>query len=236
MSREYYILQPDGTRSGPFAEEEVLDLLENDEIAPDEPCLDVESGRICPAGEMFHVIAPEPPPPPDPIPWQPAPFPVEKEKPSARPHARLLYRGAPSGLNYWRSAVLAGFIFSGGVLARHILPELLPLTQIAGSLILLAAALHLLRTQYYITTARVEVISGLLARSSRELRVADIRAINVERRGLIGLLGVGTITFSSSAGATDDVIFRNVWRPGVLKNLVRKLQDHTPLQEKSSTR
>jgi len=231
VSREYYILQPDGTRSGPFAEEEVLDLLENNEIAPDEPCLDAESGRICPAGEMFHVITPEPPPSPDPVPWQPAPFPVEKEKPAARPQARLLYRGSPSGLNYWRSAVLAGLLFSGGVLARHALPALLPLTQITGSLILLAAVLHLLRTQYYVTTARVEVISGLLARSSRELRVADIRAINVERRGLIGLLGVGTITFSSAAGSQDDVVFRNVWRPGVLKTLVRKLQDHAPSRE-----
>jgi hypothetical protein len=232
VSQEYYILLPDGTRTGPCAEEEVLDLLESGDLDPAEPCLNAETGRVCPAGEMFHVIAPEPEAPPEPqapVAWQPAPFPDEKEKPAARPRPRLLYRGCPSALNYWRSTVLAGVVIAGGYLLRTELPALLALTQIAGSLILLSAILRLLRTQYWITSVRVEVHTGLLARSTRELRIADIRAIHVERRGLIsGLLGIGTVTFSSTAGLQDDVVFRQVWRASALKQLVRRIQDSPP--------
>jgi hypothetical protein len=231
VSQEYYILLPDGSRTGPCAEEEVLDLLESGDLDPADPCLNAETGRVCPAGEMFHVLAPEPPPPPEPktpVAWQPAPFPDETAKPAARPRPRLLYRGCPSALNYWRSAAAAGIVTAGGFLLRTEMPALLALTQIAGSLILLSAILRLLRTQYFITSVRVEVHTGLLARSTRELRIADIRAIQVERRGLSGLLGIGTVTFSSTAGPQDDVIFRQVWRAAALKLLVRRIQDATP--------
>ena len=225
MSQEYYILLPDGTRTGPCAEEEILDLLTSGELDPDDQCLHVASGRIRPAGEMFHVITPEPAPPPAPVAWTPAPFPDEKEKPAPRPVHKLLYRGTPSGLNYWRSAILAGLVFASGFLLRSALPDMLLLTQIAGSLILLSAVLRLLRTQHFISNLRVEIHTGLIARSTRELRIADIRAINVEHRGLLGLFGIGTVTFSSAAGPQDDVVFRQVWRANTLKILVRKLQD-----------
>lgn len=227
MSQEYYILQPDGSRTGPCAEEELLDLLESGDLDPADRCLNAETGCVRPAGEMFHVITPAPDPPPAPVAWRPAPFPEELEKPAARPRPRLLYRGGPSALNYWRSAVLAGIVMAGGFLFRLQMPALLALTQIAGSLILLGAILRLLRTQYFISSARVEVHTGLLARSTRELRIADIRAIHVERRGLSGLLGIGTVTFSSTAGPPDDVVFRKVWRAASLKHLVRRIQDAT---------
>ena len=45
------------------------------------------------------------------------------------------------------------------------------------------------------------------------------------RTGLMGLLGIGSIAFSSAAGAQDDVIFQHVFGATGLKNLVRKLQD-----------
>ena len=227
MSEEYYILQPDGTRTGPCAEEEILDLLESGDLAPDDQCLHAASGRITPAGSLFQVIAPEPVVK-EPVPWQPAPFPDEKEKPAARPRPRLLYRGSPSALNYWRSIVLAGVLFAGGFLTPSSMSALLPLTQIAGSLILLSAMLRLIRTQYFITTVRVEIHTGLLARSTRELRIADIRAMQIERRGVAGLIGIGTLTFSSAAGPQDDVVFRQIRRAAALKHLVRRLQDAAP--------
>jgi hypothetical protein len=225
VSQEYYILLPDGTRTGPCAEEEILDLLESGDLDPDDQCLHAESGRIRPAGEMFHVIAPEPEPPPAPVLWQPAPFPDSSEMPAPKLRPKLLYRGSPSALNYWRSTVLAAMIFACGLLARRSLPDIFLLTQVCGSLVLLSAVLRLLRTQYFITSLRVEVHSGLVARSTRELRIADIRAIHVERHGLSGLLGIGTITFSSATGSTEDVIFRQVWRASSLKKLVRRIQD-----------
>ncbi len=230
MSNVYYILNPDGTRAGPYAEEEVLDLLESGAMQPDEQCLHEESGRICPAGTMFHVInpAPEPASTPDPVPWQPAPFPDGAEKSAAapdKPRTRLLYRGSPCVLTYWRSVFFAAAVIITGYELRTKMPGLFAAGLLVGPLILLRAVLHRLRTLYLITSTRVEVIEGLLSRSSRELRVADIRAINVTRTGLNGLLGIGSIAFSSAAGAQDDVVFLRVFGATGLKNLVRRLQD-----------
>lgn len=232
MSKEYYILQPNGDRDGPYAEEEVLDLLEGGALHPAAQCLDAATGRVCDAVAMFQVIDPaaEAVVPRAPVPWQPAPFPeiggdAEESGRSDLPGSRILYRGNPCVLTYWRSVLLAAASVAAGWLAREKWPGMLAVGLIAGSLVILRAILHRLGTQFSITSARVEVIEGLVSRSSRELRIPDIRAINVRCTGLTGLLGVGTLNFSSAAGAQDDVVFRNVWSAATLKNMVRRLQD-----------
>jgi membrane protein YdbS with pleckstrin-like domain len=222
----YYILNADGTRAGPYAEEEILDLLEGGTLRPDAPCLHEASGRIRPAGAMFQVLEPEQEAAPAPVPWQPAPFPREVETAKAdRPRPRLLYRGNPCVFTYWRSVLAAGVLVAAGLLMRERWPAGIVVCHIASSVVLMAAILHRMRTQYTITGTRVEVTSGLLARSSRELRIADIRAINVTRTGLSGVLGIGSITFSSAAGQQDDVVFRRVLGASRLKEIVRGLQD-----------
>lgn len=228
MSNAYYILHADGTRTGPCAEEEILDLLESGALHPDDECLHEASGRICPAGALFHVIDPAPEPASASVPWQPAPFPNDDEKQAAapdKPRARLLYRGSTCVLTYWRSVLLAAAVIFAGYELRTKMPALFAAGLVIGPLILLRAVLHRLSTTYLITSARVEVIEGLVSRSSRELRIADIRAINVTLTGLAGLFGIGSIAFSSAAGAQDDVVFHRVFGPTGLKNLVRRLQD-----------
>ena len=229
MNREYYVLQPDGSPGdGPFAEEEILDLLDSGDLAPEEKCLHQPTGRVEAAGRLFQVIAPEPAPPADPVPWQPAPFPGEAAPAAPRPGKsgpRLLYRGNPCVLTYWRSVFMALLCFAYGVSLREKAPGMLALGLLTGSVILLVAILHRLGRHYQISTARVELVTGLILKNSRELRIADIRAINVEHTGLMGLLGIGTVTFSSPSGEDDDIVFSRVARAVSLKHLVRKLQD-----------
>jgi hypothetical protein len=230
MNRDYFLLDPSGQpESGPYTEAELLDLLDSGEVGPDERCLHEPTGRIHPAGAVFQVIRPEPPEPAAPVAWKPAPFPEPPEespsRPESPPRPRLLYRGNPAVLTYWRSIALAATCIGGGLATYQRVPSMLAMGLLAGSGILLLAILHRLRTQYYITTARVEVLRGLISRSSRELRIPDIRAINVVRTGLTGLIGIGAITFSSAAGDDDDVVFTDVSGASRLKQLVRQLQD-----------
>ncbi|CAN5196335.1 hypothetical protein BH23VER1_BH23VER1_09590 [soil metagenome] len=58
------------------------------------------------------------------------------------------------------------------------------------------------------------------------MRICDIRAINVRQRGLLGLLGVGTVEFASAGSDAIEVAFSNVRRPHRIKALVRQLQDN----------
>ncbi len=86
--------------------------------------------------------------------------------------------------------------------------------------IVLARAAHV----YVITARRIEAVHGLVAKDSTEIRVEDIRTINVRRSGIPGLLGVGTVDFSST-GDSVDVSFADVWGARRIKKLVRRLQD-----------
>jgi hypothetical protein len=61
-------------------------------------------------------------------------------------------------------------------------------------------------------------------KSSNEVRIRDVRTINVRRAGFRGFLGVGTVEFSSVGDAVD-VAFVNIWHPQRVKRLVRELQD-----------
>lgn len=77
---------------------------------------------------------------------------------------------------------------------------------------------------YTVTPKRVELVWGLLTKSSNEVRIEDIRTINVRRKGFSGLLGIGTIEFSST-GDKIDVTFTDIWAAQKVKALVREIQD-----------
>jgi uncharacterized membrane protein YdbT with pleckstrin-like domain len=139
--------------------------------------------------------------------------------------ARLIYEAHPSILKYWRVGAMAFICGPGGWL----LGEAWPASRAIGSLmalgILLAATLHRMSVHYLITNRRIEIIQGLVAKSSREIQLAHVKAIHVAHHGWIGLLGVGTVTFSADGGATDDIVFRDVAQANKVKSLIRAWQD-----------
>ena len=139
----------------------------------------------------------------------------------------LLFHGHPSWLSYPKA--LVSFVAFAGV---SILCQRMSygmewcITAAAVALLCLAfVALDRMMTEYFVTTRRVEVESGLIGRSTKEIRIADIRAIDVTQNGFGALLGVGTLDFSSAAGREAEVRFANVYRPHRLKQTVRDLQE-----------
>src|SRR6266702_3098419 len=47
------------------------------------------------------------------------------------------------------------------------------------------------RRKYLVTNRRVSVEYGIVSKSSNEMRIQDIRSINLTTKGLSGLLGIG---------------------------------------------
>ena len=242
MAADWFILLPDGEREGPYREGELLDFLSSGELTPDTPCLYVPDNRVATAGEWFQVLdedgsgatagesrdgpAGDPPPRTAKQPWKPAPFPEEKPEAPRRPLPdRVVYRGHPSLLTYWRTGLFAFVLGAGGMLLSTEKQELSAIGLMAALVVLLWGALHRLGQCYLVTTRRVELITGLVARSSRELRHEDIRSLRVDQQGLAGLAGIGTITFSATGGHEEDVIFTDVRGPTRIKDLVRKIQE-----------
>lgn len=138
----------------------------------------------------------------------------------------LLYLGHPSWLAYPRA--LLAFVFFALISAacwhlRYGL-EWVMLFGSIGGLCLLFIALERTTTAYMVSRRRVEMEYGIIGRSTKEVRIEDIRAIDVQQSGVNALLGLGTVSFDSSAGAAPEVVFKNVRGPHRIKDMVRGLQ------------
>ena len=80
------------------------------------------------------------------------------------------------------------------------------------------------KRKYSVTNRRVSVEFGIISKRSNELRIQDIRSINLATTGISGLAGIGRLEFSSAATDDADVIFWNVGGAEKLRDMVRSLQ------------
>ncbi len=135
-----------------------------------------------------------------------------------------LFEAHPSWLAYAGGFAMIALLIGLGVFLLPFGGEYSLIPLLAALAWLLAIALARYSTDYLVGEDRVEKVWGLLARSSREVRICDVRNIDVHMRGLKGLLGVGTVDISSSGGNEVEVSFRDVRGAHEVKQLVRQLQ------------
>lgn len=79
--------------------------------------------------------------------------------------------------------------------------------------------------RFSVTADAVIEERGFFSRRSSEIRIRDIRNITVQRSFLDRLLGLGDVSFSSSAGDGEEVAFTRVARPAAIRELVREIQE-----------
>lgn len=96
---------------------------------------------------------------------------------------------------------------------------------IIGFLIILWIIVRRERRTYRVTPTKVIIETGLLVRSTDELRVKDIRSIELRRRGFLGWIGVGDLEFSSAARADANVVFRKIGRAQDVRDIVRQIEE-----------
>lgn len=236
----------EGALHGPFTIDDLLDLVESGDIDYEDECLPGGSETYLTVREILdwedgaapfeeeegatEVEAEEEAPEPA----RKAPRPAASPKPKRRARSRsgpprnprlILYAGHPSVLSFpFTLSLIAAALGAGYVLSARsgwwMFAGLIA-ALFGVSWILFQRSLRL----YLITPKRIEVVKGFIAKSSNEVRVEDVRAINVHTPGLIGLLGVGTVEFASAGGNAIDVEFRHVYAAHRIKGLVRRLQD-----------
>ena len=101
---------------------------------------------------------------------------------------------------------------------------------IRGALVLIAAFTALwiyldrTRRKYTVTNKRVSVDYGIISRRSNEVRIQDIRSINLTTDGFLGLMGIGRVEFASAAADDAEVIFWNTPGAEKIRDMVRALQ------------
>lgn len=144
----------------------------------------------------------------------------------------VLWSGTVSQLHYAGRWLLI-LLLLGACAATFFLPALASMNYewiIRGVLAGLALVIFLVivvdrsRRKYTVTNKRVIVEFGFIDRRSNEIRVQDVRSINLLQSGLTGLLGIGRVEFSSAATDDADVIFWNTPDAQKVRDLVRSLQ------------
>jgi len=154
----------------------------------------------------------------------------DDDDPAYTPSGELiLHHSHPSWLCYLKAltltvllAIAAGLLF---VFEQWPLHEIYALVAFALAMVVLFGVYVARATRDYIVTPqRVELVWGIIGKNSKEARICDIRSIDVYEHGIKGLLGLGTIDFSTAANAGIEVQFADMRGSHQVKELVRQLQ------------
>lgn len=136
----------------------------------------------------------------------------------------ILHHAHPSWFGYTKALFLVLLLLVAAALLFVIQLEYAIIAALCASSTLIAVGIARYSHDYIVTRERVELIWGIIGRSSKEARICDIRSIDVYESGIKGLLGLGTIDFSTAANAGIEVQFKDMRQAHAVKDLVRKLQ------------
>jgi uncharacterized membrane protein YdbT with pleckstrin-like domain len=156
--------------------------------------------------------------------------------PSSTEHEETLWSGSVSQWHYagkWLTVVICLAILAGtffiNVFGDSINPWIVRSVPFLVAVALIAwIKLDRSGRKYSVTNRRVSVEYGIISKQSTELRIQDIRSINLTTSGIAGLLGIGRLEFSSAASDDADVIFWNTPGAEKIRDLVRSLQSAVP--------
>jgi uncharacterized membrane protein YdbT with pleckstrin-like domain len=89
-------------------------------------------------------------------------------------------------------------------------------------MVVASAVLTRRSTSWSITSERLIERRGLLARTRREIELADIRSVEVDRRLIQRMLGLGSVVVSSAASADFSIRMQGVADPEAIAETVRR--------------
>jgi len=237
-----YTLQNHPAFSDPLTKEDLYTLVARGSLARGEMCLDEDTGLTHTVGELVSGMRPpsngqsrldrpayrEISPDSDGYEEE-----IIEEEPEEKadndfnytPSGEvILHHAHPSWLGYTKALFLVLLLLIASGLLLVIQLEYAIIALLCASSTLIAIGIARYSHDYIVTHERVELIWGIIGRSSKEARICDIRSIDVYESGLKGLLGLGTIDFSTAANAGIEVQFKDMRQAHDVKDLVRKLQ------------
>ena len=246
-----YLLHNHPTFPDLLSKEELYELVERSSLARGDFCTDTLTQRDHTVGEVISQMRPPSPSstarlnrpayqefradsPLEEEPLEEEPEEAEPELPKERYTASgelILFFSHPSWFRY----VKALFFFLLLVIASIMLLFIDPVYSLITGLLALATLIAIMIARscrdYLVTEDRVEVLWGILGRSSNEVRICDIRSLDVRENGIKGILGIGTLDASSAANAGIEVSFLDIRKPHEVKELIRRLQRGLPAEQ-----
>jgi len=130
--------------------------------------------------------------------------------PQENQQEKTIWQGNPSHYNY---------------LGAYIIGGLLVLAYGLGLIIIFGALLHKNSQVFTVTNKRVKSKKGILARTTREVALKDIRSINLKQSIIERLCSLGTIEIGSAGTAGIEVSFNGIVQAPKIKNTIAELKD-----------
>lgn len=240
-----YLLHHHPAFSGLLSKDELYVLVERSSLARGDLCTDTATGRDHTVGEVISGMRPPRPSSSsrlDRPTYQEfradSPEALEEwaeeeageDEPEAEPirytegGEQIFFSGHPS---WWRYSKLLFLVFLLVVAAGMLVlfDEILAVLA-AFFAVVIFFCIYVIRRchDYMVTEERIEVQWGLLGKNSNEVRICDIRSLDVREKGLKGLIGVGTLDVSTAANAGIEVSFQDIRKPHEIKEMIRSLQ------------
>lgn len=206
----------DQQQYGPYTPDELQTYVVQGSFALTDLCWQEGWPEWRPVASVVRVPPPPPTLPPTPPPVPETASPISNTGPREE---EVLWQGYTTwwkyaGAIFWTCLIgVAVGIFTLG-LGLLIIPPLLFLYYLERQ-----------RRRFVVTNKRVKAEWGLITKSSSEVRIRDIRAMNIRRTGLAGLFGIGTLEFSSAAGGGVEVAFPAIHNAQGVKDIVTRQQD-----------
>jgi uncharacterized membrane protein YdbT with pleckstrin-like domain len=145
-------------------------------------------------------------------------------KPAAvREYALALYR--PSLWYYANGFLIAGvFIaFGGRLLYLKFQPLQVGFALIGlGILIIIVTMIRARTVSWSLTSDRLIEKRGLIASRRREMELADIRSVEVTKRVMQRMIGLGDVTIASAASADYAIRLHDIFDPDNAAETIRK--------------
>jgi len=203
----------DGQQYGPYTLEEVSNYVQEGSFLLTDFCWQEGWAEWQP---LSSIVTRTPPPP---LSTREEVSPLAQAEPPMKEGERILWQGHA---NLWR--------YAGQFFWSLVLGVALGIFTLGIGLLILPFWWWLIflerkKRKYSVSNKRVKTEFGLLAKSSKEIRIRDIRSVNVAKKGLAGLFGIGTLEFSSAAGAGVEISFEAIENAEKVKRLVSDLQD-----------
>lgn len=237
-----YLLHNHPAFPGLLSKEDLYTLVARGSLARGDLCTDVQTGRDHTVGEVISGMRPpraSSPPRVDRPAYQEFraddlhqidETPPEDEEEEDKPRytesgERIWHFGHPSWLSYWKGLFLTLLcLFAAGMLFS--MDEAYALISgLSGIAVFIGVSIARSSHDYIVTDERVEYVWGIMGRSSKEVRICDIRSLDVWEKGFKGIvLRLGTLDVSSAGNAGVEVSFRDIRQAHKVKELIRHLQ------------
>ena len=145
------------------------------------------------------------------------------------PGEEIVFEGHPS----WRSVLqfyLVGLVLAGVAAAVGALASRTPVAVLAGVavlvLVLLVGFIKRAATRYVITTERLHIRRGILAKSTQETRIQRVQNVNTDQSFFERIMQVGTVDFDTAGTDDSDFVFEGVAQP---EQVVQHVEQATPI-------